>query len=71
MVDCQLKPTNLTWLVEVWLSSWERRAANQMQVLATGATRPKRRKCLYLMETRERGNWTWWESFWLVVEAEQ
>ena len=24
-----------------------------------GPPRPKRRKCLYLMETKERGNWTW------------
>ena len=39
--------------------SWETRAANQMQVLRMGAARPKRRKCLYLMETRESGNWTW------------
>ena len=53
----------LTWLVELVLPfSCETRAANQMEVLVTGATRPKRRKCLYLIETRERGNWTWWDK---------
>ena len=39
-------------------SSWTRRV-NHTRVLIIGPPRPKRRKCLYLMETKERGNWTW------------
>ena len=49
--------------------SCETRAANQMPVLVTGATRPKRRKCLYLIETRERGNWTWWDKVLVSFNA--
>ena len=39
-------------------------------MFAIGPPRPKKRKCLYLIQVRERGNWTWngkvnsWSSVW-------